>query len=163
MNGSDIIVNDLRDFDIRQILDCGQIFRYKLNDDGSYTVHSGDKRCRVMQYSDRAVISSDDRDYFIEFFDLNRDYGVIKSALENKPFMSDAVVYGSGIRILNSLPWEMIISFIISANNHIPRIKGIIERLCAGLGEDMGGYYAFPTPEKMAQKGEDYYASIGAG
>ena len=57
----------------------------------------------------------------------------------------------------------MVISFIISANNHIPRIKGIIERLCAGLGRDMGGYYAFPTAEAMADKGEDYYFALGAG
>ena len=163
MNNNDIIVSDLRDFDIRQILDCGQIFRYIRNDAGSYTVYSGDKRCTVKQCADSAVIHSDDKEYFYEFFDLDRDYSVIKSRLENKPFMAEAVKYGGGIRILNSDPWEMIISFIISANNHIPRIKGIIERLCKGLGKDMGEYYAFPTPQAMASKDEAYYASIGAG
>ena len=61
----------------------------------------------------------------------------ITKYLSNKPFMAEAVKYGGGIRILNSDPWEMIISFIISANNHIPRIKGIIERLCKGLGKDI--------------------------
>ncbi|MDE6550914.1 MAG: 8-oxoguanine DNA glycosylase [Clostridia bacterium] len=163
MNNNDIIVSDLRDFDIRQILDCGQIFRYVRNDDGSYTVYSTDKRCNVRQSDGYAVIGSDDKSYFTDFFDLSRDYSLIKSRLESKPFMAEAISYGSGIRILNSQPWEMIISFIISANNHIPRIKGIIDRLCTGLGKNMGDYYAFPSPEAMASKDEDYYASIGAG
>lgn len=163
VDGNSIIVTELKDFDIRHILDCGQIFRYEMLSDGEYRVYSKDKTCLVRQDGEKAVIESDNPKYFVNFFDLSRDYAQIKQKLQDKPFMREAISYGHGIRILNQDKWEMLISFIISANNHIPRIKGIISRLCEGLGKDMGFYRAFPTPEAMASKGEDYYKSLGAG
>ena len=163
IQGNSIIITELEDFDIRHILDCGQIFRYEKLDEGQYRVYSMDKTCLVTQSEDKAVIESDTPDYFVDYFDLKRDYGAIKEKLKGKPFMIDAIEYGHGIRILNQDKWEMLISFIISANNHIPRIKGIISRLCANLGKRMGDYYSFPTPEAMASKDEDFYKAIGAG
>lgn len=165
-NNNSIILTDLKDFDIRHILDCGQIFRYTKLGVNNYVVYTKDKRCFVEQNSDFAKISYDnecDGEYFRHYFDLDRDYSYIKNTLKDKPFMSDAVKYGYGIRILNQDKWETLISFIISANNHIPRIKGIIDRLCTNLGKNMGDYYAFPTPEAMASQNEDFYKSIGAG
>ncbi|MDE7349038.1 MAG: 8-oxoguanine DNA glycosylase [Clostridia bacterium] len=158
-----IIITELEDFDIRHILDCGQIFRYDKLNEGEYGVYSKDKTCLVRQMQDSAIIESDDPNYFVNYFDLERNYGEIKQRLKGKPFMDEAIEYGHGIRILNQDKWEMLISFIISANNHIPRIKGIIGRLCASLGENMGDYYAFPTPEAMASKNEEFYKSLGAG
>ncbi|MDE6870135.1 MAG: 8-oxoguanine DNA glycosylase, partial [Clostridia bacterium] len=158
-----IIITELEDFDIRHILDCGQIFRYEKLSEGEYKVYSKDKTCLVRQSQDNAVIESDDPEYFVNYFDLGRDYGEIKQKLKGKPFMDEAMQYGHGIRILNQDKWEMLISFIISANNHIPRIKGIIGRLCASLGKNMGDYYAFPTPEAMASKDEEFYKALGAG
>ena len=158
-----IIIKDLSCFNIRHILECGQIFRFFEQPDGSFRVFSKDKSAVIKQTEDEAVIYTDDPEYFTKFFDLERDYGEIKQKLRDKPFMSEAIEYGGGIRILNQDKWEMLISFIISANNHIPRIKGIIQRLCERLGENKGDYYAFPTPEKMAQMDESFYASIGAG
>lgn len=163
MQNDVIIVDGLKDFDIRQILDCGQIFRYAHKDNGDYEVFSKDKKCVVSQHGDRAIIKSDDLAYFYNFFDLDNDYGKIKHQLKDKPFMSDAVEYGYGIRILNQDPFEMLISFIISANNHIPRIKGIIQRLCTALGEKKDGYFAFPTPQAMADMDEKFYSQLGAG
>lgn len=162
MNDNDIIIKDTRDFDIRQTLDCGQIFRYSKIGENEYEVFSKDKRCVVVQ-DGVAVIKSDDKEYWTRFFDLHNDYGAIKRALKDKPFMRDAVEYGGGIRILNQDPFEMLISFIVSANNHIPRIKGILSRMCEGLGEEKDGYHAFPTAEAMAAKDAEYYAAIGAG
>lgn len=158
-----IIITELEDFDIRHILDCGQIFRYERLNEGEYRVYSKDKTCLVRQMQDSAIIESDDPNYFVNYFDLERNYGEIKQRLKGKPFMDEAIEYGHGIRILNQDKWEMLISFIISANNHIPRIKGIIGRLCASLGENMGDYYAFPTPEAMASKDEEFYKALGAG
>lgn len=162
MADNDIIIKDTRDFDIRQTLDCGQIFRYSEIGENEYEVFSKDKRCVVRQ-DGVAVIKSDDSDYWRRFFDLDNDYGAIKRALMDKPFMKEAVGYGGGIRILNQDSYEMLISFIVSANNHIPRIKGILSRICDGLGEKKDGYSAFPTPEAMASKDADYYAALGAG
>ena len=158
-----IILTQLEDFDVRHILECGQIFRFEKLNDMEYEVFSKDKKCIVKQDEQRAVIKTDDCEYFANFFDLSRDYGKIKQKLIDKPFMKEAIEYGHGIRILNQDKWEMLISFIISANNHIPRIKGIISRLCESLGKNMGSYYAFPTPEAMASKDEDFYKAIGAG
>ncbi len=163
IDGNSIIVTELEDFDIRHILDCGQIFRYEKLSQGEYRVYSKDKTCIVRQDEKGAVIESPDIEYFVDYFDLKRDYGQIKQKLIGKPFMDEAIQYGHGIRILNQDKWEMLISFIISANNHIPRIKGIIGRLCANLGENKGDYYAFPTPQAMASKDEEFYKSIGAG
>lgn len=160
---ADIIEISTQDFDIRQILDCGQIFRYEKIDEGKYYVYSLDKRCLVEQSDACVKIYSKDREYFWHYFDLDRDYSKIKESLREKPFMAQAVEYGSGIRILNQDRWEMLISFIISANNHIPRIKGIIRRLCDKLGKDMGEYKSFPTAQAMASKDETFYAELGAG
>lgn len=158
-----IILTQLEDFDIRHILECGQIFRFEKLNEGEYVVYSKDKKCTVTQNDSSAVIKSDDCEYFANYFDLARDYSQIKQKLKGKPFMDEAIEYGHGIRILNQDKWEMLISFIISANNHIPRIKGIISRLCESLGKNMGSYYAFPTPEAMASKDEDFYKALGAG
>lgn len=160
---AEIIELSTKDFDIRQILDCGQIFRYEKINEGKYFVYSLDKRCLVEQKDDCVKIYSKDKEYFWHYFDLDRDYSEIKDMLRQKPFMANAVEYGSGIRILNQDRWEMLISFIISANNHIPRIKGIIRRLCDRLGKDMGEYKAFPTAQSMASEGEAFYAGLGAG
>ncbi|MEG2413984.1 MAG: DNA glycosylase [Clostridia bacterium] len=160
---NDIIISDLGDFDIRHILECGQIFRYKKLDDKTWQVFSLDKTCVVIQDENCARILSDDKDYFSNYFDLQTDYGKIKSQLSALPFMADAIEFGHGIRILRQDKWEMLISFIISANNHIPRIKAIIERLCQRLGENKGDFFAFPTPQAMASVDESFYASIGAG
>lgn len=158
-----IILTQLEDFDIRHILECGQIFRFEKLNEGEYVVYSKDKKCTVTQNDSSAVIKSDDCEYFANYFDLARDYSQIKQKLKGKPFMDEAIEYGHGIRILNQDKWEMLISFIISANNHIPRIKGIISRLCESLGKNMGSYYAFPTHEAMASKDEDFYKALGAG
>jgi N-glycosylase/DNA lyase len=83
--------------------------------------------------------------------------------VEDKGLLTKAIEFGRGIHILRQDALETVFSFLISQNNHIPRIKGIIERMCVGLGKDMGGYYAFPTLEAMAGAGEDYFSSIGAG
>ena len=157
-----IVIEDLSDFKINHILDCGQVFRYR-NDGDCYTLFAKNKNCLLRKENSRVIIETSDVDYFVDYFDLKRDYAEIKSILRRFDNMSQAVEFGEGIRILNQDPYEMIISFIISANNNIPRIKKIIERLCASLGENMGVYYAFPTPQAMASADIDFFASIGAG
>ena len=111
-----------------------------------------------------ATIETVDTDYFVKYFDLNRDYGEIKRRLLGFPCMQEAIGYGYGVRILNQDPTEMIISFIISANNNIPRIQGIIERMCRTSGEPIGGEgFAFPTLDDLRKRDREYFASIGAG
>ena len=128
-----------KDFCIKETLDCGQLFRYK-EKDGVYSVISKDKRAFISQSEQDIILETDDRAYFENYFDLNTDYGKIKERLKDKPLMKEAVSFAGGIRILKQDLFETVISFIISANNHIPRIKSIIERLCEALGEEKYGF-----------------------
>lgn len=145
-------------FDIEAILTCGQVFRYELKDN-EWIVFSLDKKAVIRN----RTIYSDDIDYFINYFDLNRDYTLIKKELSTKPMLEECLELGGGIRILNQNKFETLISFIISTQNFIPRIKKIIEQLCSRLGENKGDYYAFPTAETMAKQTVEFYNEIGAG
>lgn len=147
-----------REPDFKAILDCGQIFRYKLEDDG-YEVFSADKKC----VAKGSVILTSEPDYFVNFFDLDTDYDVITSKLCKFDELKADVEFGKGIRLLRQDFFETIISFIISANNNIPRIKGIIERLCTLAGDKKDGYYAFPTPQRLSLVSEKSLRDIGAG
>ncbi len=157
-----IIITVTEDFNPQHILDCGQVFRYIKTDTG-YKIFSKNLFCILIYQNNRVIIETTDVEYFVTYFDLDRDYGYIKQCLLGYPNMAAPVKHGCGIRILNQDKAEMIISFIISANNNIPRIKSIIDRLCNALGEDMGAYKAFPTIAALASQDEEFYRSIGAG
>ena len=79
------------------------------------------------------------------------------------PELESAIDYGKGIRILNNNPLEMVIEFIISQNNNIPRIKGIVEKICEGYGKNMGDYYAFPTLESLKSIPLEFFTNIKCG
>ncbi len=157
-----IIIEEPTDFDIEHILDCGQVFRYRKEED-KYLLFAENKYCLLHKEDGHVIINTDETQYFADYFDLCRNYGTIKEKLGEYCGLQEALKYGFGIRILNQNPVEMIISFIISANNNIPRIKGIIERLCKGYGEKTKYGYAFPTLDALSKADESYFASIGAG
>ena len=170
MNKIETIIFQGEYFDALSTLECGQIFRFQKTENG-YFVLSKDKGAIIHTENNKTTIQclKEDKDYFINFFDLDRDYKAIceKAKSENLSILSKAVDCGKGIRILNQDREESLFSFIISQNNNIPRIKGIIEKLCQGLGEKkefLGiEYYSFPTAEKMAKKDLSFYQSIGLG
>ena len=157
-------------FCVEDTLSCGQIFRYKQSGEG-YIVFSLDKACYLYEQDDSTIIlcEDEDKDYFYNFFDLDRDYKTICDFALNDEFsvVKKSASLGKGIRILNQNILETTFSFIVSQNNNITRIKGILERLCSSLGEKksfMGQeYYAFPTAEKMAKESEEFYKRIGLG
>lgn len=104
----------------------------------------------------------------INYFDLNTDYQSIKKSLKKVDNnLKHSITYGSGIRILNQDLWETLISFIISANNNIPRIKGIIERLSKKYGKKIifrnEEYYTFPTPEQLSKASVSDLRNLGLG
>lgn len=158
-----IIIEDLEDFNIEHILECGQVFRYKKLDN-CYEVYSLNHKATI--YSQKVVtICCDDEKYFEKYFDLNRDYGKIKLALNKDKLLKGATDYGYGIRILNQDSLEVIISFIISANNNIPRIKQIIERICENYGtfDAKLNFYAFPTLSQLKEIPLEFFTKCGAG
>lgn len=149
-------------FDIAQTLECGQVFRF-VKTDGDYRIFALDHTAFVNDCGDRYDVFCDDCDFFRKYLDFDTNYDIIQSKVQDKGLVSSAIEVGKGIHILRQNPLETIFSFIVSQNNHIPRIKSIIERMCCALGQDMGGYYAFPTLDALAEAGEQFYSSIGAG
>lgn len=147
-------------FNPTHIFECGQCFNFNIEEDGSYTaVHLG-KIINVLQKEDHVLIRNVSLDEFYEifydYFDLGTDYSEIKKDLSENEILKTASDYGYGIRILNQEMFETVISFIISANNGITRIKNSIkiisERYGDYIGEYMGRkYYAFPRPEVLAK------------
>lgn len=166
----EIIKYSSKYFNIKDTLECGQIFRFKLYKEG-YIVFSLDKCAYCYNNGDFAYIEceSEDTKYFYNFFDLDRDYGkIVDKALESKyGILKKSARLGEGIRILNQDIEETVFSFIVSQNNNIPKIKKTIEKMCLGIGEKknfMGEeYYAFPSIEKMAEAPLEFYKSISLG
>ena len=151
-------------FNVRDTLECGQIFRYKQLSEDTYAVFSRDKYAELTTVDGVVQVRTDDKEYFWHFFDLDTDYeSKVKRIAAISPLMSEATTFGKGIRILNQDLTEMIFSFIISANNNIKRIQLIIDRLCNALGCDTPHGKAFPTVEAMAKASIEFYAGIGAG
>lgn len=157
-----LIITNSQDFNVIQTLNCGQIFRFVIDGDTA-VVYSKDKYAKLLWNSNTIQILTEDVDYFYKFFDLDRDYSQIKDVLRKDEFLKSAVDYGSGIRIINNDAYEIIISFIISANNNIKRIKNSIEYLCSHYGKNMGMYYAFPTLEELKKVSIQDYRNAGLG
>ena len=157
-----ITIFDTQDFNVVQTLNCGQIFRYTI-DRETAVVYSKDKCAKLTTQENKILIESTDIEYFENFFDLSRDYASIKTELKKDKFLQNAVDFGYGIRILNNDTYEMIISFIISANNNIARIKKSIEYLCVRFGKNMGEYFAFPTLKELKKATIKDYILAGLG
>ncbi len=165
---SELVFENVTPFDLSQTLDCGQAFRWRENHDGSFTGVVNDVVATVFYTDNTLVIKSTselDEKIWRGYFDLDLDYGKIKEELSKMhPVLLEASTYAGGIRILNQHPFEALISFVISQNNNISRIKGIVERLCEHFGERIDDeHYAFPSAEKLAQLSVDDLAVIRAG
>jgi len=166
------IIENQESFELKDIFECGQCFRWNENEDGTYTgvINKG---VLTVEKQDKKIIFTGILDGDIEkivrfYFDLDRNYEEIKAQLSNiDKYLKTSVEYGKGIRILNQDLWETIISFIISANNNIPRIKGIIERISEKYGAEIEWngkkYYTFPTPEQLSQATVEDLRVLGTG
>ena len=157
-----IKILDKDDFDIVDILYCGQIFSFEKQDE-KYVVYSLDKRCDVVEEDKGYRLITNDVAYFENFFDLKTDYSLIKNELACYPLLKEPIKFGKGIRILKQNIFETLISFIVSANNNIKRIQLILNRLRNMLGKDMGDFHAFPTRQALLDVDENFFKEIGAG
>ena len=157
-----IIINDLSDFNIEHILECGQIFTYQKCDSGMYKVFSADKFATVIQNNNCVQIITQTPQYFVDFFDLDTDYTQIKKNLITNPNLKQAIDFGYGIRIVKQDILEVIIGYIISANNNIERIKKTMSKL-REYGKNKGEYFAFPTLEELEKISIQNFKDMGAG
>lgn len=166
-----IILKNIKDFNPQHIFECGQAFRWNREDDGSYTTIAFNRMLNVKKDEEDIILSPTNMEDFdniwYHYFDLARDYGEIKRVLSKDPILKEAIEFGEGIRILNQDPFEMIISFIISANNQIPRIKKAIECIAKNYGTERQAYcfhntninkdkyYSFPGPNQLVLAKEE--------
>lgn len=172
-DGDLCLIRELDEFDPRDIFTCGQAFRWYEEADGSFTFIAHGKVANVKKVGGEIFLRGVDRtsfdEIFYNYFDLSRDYKLVMEELARDEIMKNATEYGKGIRILNQDKFETIISFIISANNQIPRIKNAIEKISEMYGDFLGQdenrkYYSFPSAEKLSQaKPEDLreFARVG--
>ena len=165
-------IENIKSFELADIFDCGQCFRWNKQGDGSYTGIFKENVMNVQKSGDtvifKGICNGDIKEIVQDYFDLNRNYEEIKETLSKiDDNVKTSIQYGQGIRILNQDLWEMIISYIISANNNIPRIKGIIERLSKTYGKEIEWngekYYTFPTVEELKDVTVEDYRKLGTG
>jgi len=166
----DLILENADSFDLFHTFECGQCFRWNYENGGFSGVALGEY-LHIFKDGGNIVLKDTDTDTFDrvwrQYFDLDRDYGAIKSELSHDSVLKEAIGFGGGIRILNQDAVECLISFIISASNNIPRIKKIIELLCENFGEkcEKKGhtYYKFPTADALSSLDLSDLSVIRAG
>ncbi len=172
MKEQEYVIKNIKSFEPKDIFECGQCFRWNKEDDESYTGVVENNVLNVKKENDSIIIkgmcSEDIEALCDKYFDLDTDYEEIKKTLsEIDDNLKTSIKYGEGIRILNQDAWEALISFIISANNNIPRIKGIIERISKKYGReiDWNGkkYYTFPTPKELSDATVKDLRELGLG
>ena len=166
------ILENQESFELKDIFECGQCFRWNENEDKSYTGVIPNGVLNVKKDGEKIIfcgkLDGDIKKIVNYYFDLDRNYDEIKFKLSKiDKYLKQSIDYGKGIRILNQDLWETIISFIISANNNIPRIKGIIDRISKKYGKEIEWngekYYCFPTVEELSKASIEDLRSLGTG
>lgn len=167
--------DDVAPLSLRDTLDCGQAFRWTALDDGSF---SGvvDGRLAMVSYDGSvlsietsATSSAGEKAFWKNYFALDIDYSALQQEYSADPTLAKCVRFAPGIRVLRQDFYETLVSFIISQNNNISRIKGIVERLCENFGEEVGTdatgrlVHAFPSPAKLASLSLEDLACLRAG
>lgn len=156
------IMTNFESFDISEILECGQCFRFEKLEENYYKIIAYNKVLKIHQFFDEKdntekvlfypCTEGDFYNIWIDYFDLNTNYTSIKNELisDNDNVMKEAIKYAEGIRILNQEPFECLISFIISQNNRIPMIKQVIKNISEKYGDSFEDDFLFPTLEQLS-------------
>lgn len=167
-NGSNLLIIPEDIFSLPQTLDCGQAFRWEQTEDNKWHGVVKGSPLTVYETADGIVFENTDEEKFNtiwkDYFDFDTDYEKIRESFSDDLYLSKAMDFCGGIRLLKQEPWEALCSFIISQNNNIPRIKGIISRLCEAFGDNLGnGDFSFPGAERLAKMTPEELAPLRAG
>lgn len=159
-----IEIKSNEEFNVQKTLDCGQVFRF-FKDDNAFFVISTDKVAKIIAEEDKILIKTLDVDYFENYFDLKTDYSKINAQIisENE-FLKNAIKFGCGIRILKQNKFETLVSFIVSANNNISRIKKSLNLISEKFGKKLDcNFYTFPTLQELSSATEADFVACGLG
>ena len=167
------ILKNQDSFNLVHIFECGQCFRWNKEEDGSYIGVIDSCVIKVKKENEQIIftgksIKGNFEEIIKKYFDLDTDYSEYKNKLSKvDDYLKESIIFGEGIRILKQDLWECIISFIISANNNIPRIKKIIEKLSLNYGEKIEfegkDYYTFPSAESLSKASVEELRGMGLG
>ena len=152
-----VIIEDVKNFKLKHIFECGQIFRFEEIAEGNYIVIAFGTLIELKEQDNNIIIynstEEDVKNIWIKYFDLDRDYSVIKQELSKDTLLKESVDFGYGVRVLNQDPFEMLLSFIISARNNIPSIKKTVNKISIKWGKKIEykdkTYYAFPNIDEI--------------
>ena len=152
-----ILIEDVKNFNLKQTFECGQCFRFNKISDTNYIIVAFERVIELEEDGNNIKVYNsnieDMENIWIKYFDLERDYSSIKEKLSEDDLLRKSIEFGPGIRILNQDPFEILISFIISARNSIPSIMKTINKISTKWGREIeykGNIYnAFPTIEQI--------------
>lgn len=166
--GNDIVLENIRCLNLELTLDCGQAFRWKKQEDGSWSGVVKGVFLNISKTDDTVLLRNTTKENFeniwLDYFDFNKDYVKICDTLKQDSLLAPTVDEYYGIRILNQDSWEALCSFVISQQNNIKRIKGIISRLCKAYGDEVkSGFYSFPSAEKLSSLTVADFEELGMG
>ena len=176
--GTDLALTEIRNFIPSQVLDCGQCFRWSSdtnnNSDSTSSINNSYRGIAHGRWLELSLkngdiilknVSHDEFDtIWRDYFDLGRNYEELRNHYSTDDTLHKALTFSPGLRIMRQDPWETLITFILSQNSNIPRIKGMVARLCECFGQTLpGGGYTFPTPEALAVLSADNLAPIRSG
>ena len=166
--GCDFLLHGIRNFDLAATFECGQCFRWEKVCEDTYEGIAFRKRLRISLSGDTLRLHRTTEDDFSHiwqgYFDLDRNYGALKDLFRKDAVLKKAVDFAPGIRVLRQDGWETLCSFILSQNNNITRIRGLVKKLCELFGDALPcGGYAFPAPEVLAGKSADDLAAVRCG
>ncbi|MCL2664783.1 MAG: DNA-3-methyladenine glycosylase 2 family protein [Defluviitaleaceae bacterium] len=164
--GGDLVLTGVKNFSLKDTLDCGQCFRWETDNGGCAGIAHG-RRLEIKNENGDMVFKetaeAEFNSVWKKYFDLDRDYGRLHAMFAPDEILRTAAGFYPGLRLLRQEPWEALASFIFSQNNNIPRIKKIIKIFCESFGEPVGGGFAFPSAEKTAALCESGLAPLRCG
>ena len=165
-----IYIGTVREIDPVKTFECGQCFRWNADEKGDYYGVARGKAAKLVREDEKVYIITTREDFdavWRDYLDLDTDYESIRSGFNGGEYLARCAEFGAGIRILRQERWEALCSFIISQCNNIPRIKGIVEKLCAAYGDEIEfdgrRFYTFPSAEKLALLDSEDLAHIRSG
>ncbi|MDR3596606.1 DNA glycosylase [Clostridium sp.] len=152
-----IVIEDVKNFKLKHIFECGQIFRFEEIAENHYIVIAFGKLLEVKEDGYNIIMynstEKEVKEIWIKYFDLDRDYSIIKQELSKDHLLKQSIEFGYGVRVLNQDPFEMLLSFIISARNNIPSIKKTVNKISIRWGKEIQyrgkKYYAFPNIDEI--------------
>ena len=153
--------------DLQKTLSCGQCFHWRQTDERTFCGVEGGNLYRAVQQDDGSVIfywETGTRQTIVKAFDLDRDYEALCQKFAKNKLLALAVKQGVGLRLMNISPWEALCTFILSQNNNIGRITGLVNTLCSLYGTHIkDGFYTFPSPQALACLTAEDLAPVKAG